>query len=152
MPTPTAAKGTACLQGPKLLSLPGPHHSSLHPQEQMTQADLFIGTCVPKGLKEKLSLEKPGQRPLKDRKQKQKNKERSVALVKNSVGEIRPWKNQLTPSNSGSTGFRYGEHGPRLGGLELRGGDPVLDWQSGDREERWWWLMARTWIQAPWQH
>lgn len=40
-----------------------PHLSSLHPQEQMTQADCFTGTCVPEGLKEKLSLEKPGQRP-----------------------------------------------------------------------------------------
>lgn len=89
---------------------------------------------------------------LEDKKRKQKTKKRSVALVKNSVGKIRTWKNQLTPSNSGSTRSRCGEHGSRLGGLELRGGDPVLDWESGDREERWWWLMARTWIQAPWQH
>lgn len=32
------------------------------------------------------------------------------------------------------------------------GGDPVLDWGSRECEGRWWWLMARTWIQAPWQH
>lgn len=32
------------------------------------------------------------------------------------------------------------------------GGGPVLDWGSREREGRWWWLMARTWIQALWQH
>lgn len=37
-----------------------------------------------------------------------------------------------------------------LGKLELKGGGPVLDWGGGrECEGRWWWLMARTWIQAP---
>lgn len=53
-------KCTRCLQGPKLSVSFLPHLTSLYPQEQMTQAELFIGTCVPEGLKEKLGLEEAG--------------------------------------------------------------------------------------------
>lgn len=44
-------------------SCPFPAPSQLPPPTGADDTGCFTGTCVPEGLKEKLSLEKPGQRP-----------------------------------------------------------------------------------------
>lgn len=81
-------------------------------------------------------------------------KEEKICCVQEPYKEDKKRKNWKTPSDLVLFSLTIVGHltEASVGKARAEGGDPILDWGSRECEGRWWWLMARTWIQAPWRH